>query len=67
MFCDLIDRLKAASEEKYPERIWNIEFYNNMLFLWTGKEIELEKRVIKLEKENEENRRIHFMRSDLVD
>ena len=61
MFCELIDRLKAASEEKYPERIWNIEFYNNMLFLWTGKEIELEKRVIKLEKENEENRRIHFM------
>ena len=43
MFCDLIDRLKAASEEKYPDRIWNIEFYNNMLFLWAGKEIELEK------------------------
>lgn len=55
MLCDLIDRLKAATEEKYPDRIWNIEFYNNMLFLWAGKEVELEKRVIKLENELRKN------------
>jgi hypothetical protein len=53
MFCDLIDRLKAACEEKYPDRIWDAEMYFNVAFEWVGKEVELEKRVIKLEKENE--------------
>jgi len=48
-YFSLIDRLKRHSEWKYPERPWNLSFYNNVAFLWKDKKEELEKQVLKLE------------------
>lgn len=45
----LIDRLKKHSELKYPDRLWNNNFYHECAFQWKGREIELEERVLKLE------------------
>lgn len=44
----LIDRLKIHSEWKYPNRKWSKKFYNECVNMWTGKETELEERVLKL-------------------
>lgn len=45
----LIDRLKIHSEWKYPNRKWPKKFYNECVNMWTGKETELEERVLKFE------------------
>jgi len=50
-FYSLIDRLQVHSEWKYPNRKWNNDAYYGIAFQWKGKELELEKRVLQLEKE----------------
>ena len=47
----LIDRLQKCSEINYPNRPWNIQFYNQCAFLWKDKIQALKARVIKLESE----------------
>jgi len=54
-FYALIDRLKVHSEWKYPNRLWSIDAYYGIAFQWMGKESDLEKRVLKLEKEMNTN------------
>ena len=48
-YYSLIDRLKRHSEWKYPDRLWNLAFYNEVSFMWKDKKEALEERVLKLE------------------
>lgn len=49
-FYELIDRLQACMQKKYPERgTWDEDTYNDIAYQWMGKEYELEKRVKELE------------------
>lgn len=49
-YYELIDRLQACMQKKYPERgVWDEETYYDITFQWLGKESELEKRVKELE------------------
>ena len=50
----LIDRLKACSELKYPNRKWSNEFYHSCAFEWIGKETALLERVLRLERETKD-------------
>jgi len=47
----LVDRLQVCSEIKYPDRKWNLNFYNQVKFNWKNKIDQLEERVNKLENE----------------
>lgn len=47
----LIDRLQKHSEWKYPNRKWTNENYDHIAFQWINKEQELERQLLKLEKE----------------
>lgn len=51
----LIDRLQKCSEINYPNRPWNIQFYNQCAFLWKDKIPALRSRVLKLEKQIRNN------------
>lgn len=53
-FYSLMDRLQRHSEWKYPERVWTIDTYYGIAFLWVGKEKELEQQVLKLETQMKE-------------
>ncbi len=49
-YYELIDRLQACMQKKYPERgIWDEDTYSDIAYQWMGKEYELEKRVKELE------------------
>jgi len=48
-YYSLIDRLKRHSEWKYSNRLWRLEFYNNVAYMWKDKKEALEERVLKLE------------------
>lgn len=50
-FYSLMDRLQKHSEWKFPDRMWSIDTYYGIAFLWVGKDKELEERVLILEKE----------------
>ena len=50
-YYSLIDRLKRHSEWKYPNRPWNLTFYNEVAFIWKDKKESLEERVLKLEED----------------
>jgi len=54
-FIQLIDRLQARSEAKYPQRVWSVGFRQSAEKLWAGREKDLEARVLELEKEWAEN------------
>ena len=47
----LIDRMQKCSEIKYPNRIWNNDFYHECAFQWKDKIDELKQRVLDYEKE----------------
>lgn len=48
-YYSLIDRLKRHSEWKYPNRMWNSAFYNEVAFQWKDKKEALEERLLELE------------------
>jgi hypothetical protein len=53
-FNALIDRLQRASDIKYPNRLWNAAFKENVIISWNGKYDLLLARVLEIEEEIKE-------------